>query len=57
MTHDIVLSDPNSTAKAFTDLKAELEKEKAGQEMAQTKIDTLAWAVKSIKISADNFAA
>jgi predicted nucleic acid-binding Zn-ribbon protein len=51
------LGDPDSTTKAFTDLKMELDKEKVAQEKAQTEVDMLTRAVKDWKISADNFAA
>jgi hypothetical protein len=35
------LGDPDSTTKAFTDLKMELDKEKVAQEKAQTEVDML----------------
>jgi chromosome segregation ATPase len=49
--------DLDSAAKAFADLKAELEKEKSVREIAQAEVDTLTRAVKDLKISADKFAA
>jgi uncharacterized coiled-coil protein SlyX len=57
MALGIVPGDLDSAAKAFADLKAELEKEKATQEMAQTEVDTLTQAVKDLKIFADKFVA
>jgi uncharacterized coiled-coil protein SlyX len=57
MALGIVPGDLDSAAKAFADLKAELEKEKAAQEMAQTEVDTLTQAVKDLKIFADKFVA
>jgi chromosome segregation ATPase len=53
----IVPSNPDSATKAFADLKAELDKEKAAQKVAQIEVDTLARAVKDLKILADKFAA
>jgi prefoldin subunit 5 len=47
----------DSTAKAIADLKDELAKVKATRETTQTEVDTLTQTVKSLKISADNFAA
>jgi chromosome segregation ATPase len=49
--------DPDSAAKAFADLKAELEKEKATREIAQIEVDMLTKAVKGLKISTNKFAA
>jgi hypothetical protein len=57
MALGIVPGNPDSTAKAFTDLKIELDKEKAAQIAGQIKIDVLTRAVKDLKISADRFAA
>jgi predicted nucleic acid-binding Zn-ribbon protein len=57
MALGIVPDDPNSAAKAFADLKIELDKEKATWEKAQTKVDTLSRAVKDLKISSVKFAA
>jgi hypothetical protein len=57
MALGIVLGDPNSATKAFADPKAELEKEKAAREMAQTEVGTLTRAAKDLKIFTDNFAA
>jgi chromosome segregation ATPase len=56
MALSIVPGDLNLVAKGFADLKAELEKEKAAREIARAKVDTLIWAVKDLKISADKFA-
>jgi phage-related tail protein len=56
MALGIIPGDPDSAAKAFTDLKTELDKEKTAQKAAQIEVDTLARAVKDFKISADKFA-
>jgi hypothetical protein len=56
MALGVVPSVPDSAAKAFADLKAELDKEKAARETAQTEVDMLTWVVKDLKISADKFA-
>jgi hypothetical protein len=42
MALGIIPSDPNSAAKAFTDLKIELDKEKTAQKAAQIEADTMA---------------
>jgi chromosome segregation ATPase len=57
MSLGIVLSDPDSTAKAFIDLKTELDKEKAAQIIAWIEIDVLTRAVKDLKLAADRFVA
>jgi chromosome segregation ATPase len=57
MALDIVPGDLDSAAKAFADLKAELEKEKATREIAHAEVDTLTQGVKDLKISADKFTA
>jgi chromosome segregation ATPase len=57
MALSIVPSDPDSAAKAFVDLKKELDKEKATRITAQIEIDVLTQAVKDLKISAHRFAA
>jgi hypothetical protein len=41
MALGIVPGDRDSDAKAFADLKAELEKERVAREMAQDEVDTL----------------
>jgi predicted nucleic acid-binding Zn-ribbon protein len=56
MALGVVPDDPNSATKAFTDLKLELDKEKATRETSQIEVDTMSWAVKDLKISADKFA-
>jgi GTP1/Obg family GTP-binding protein len=53
MALGIVPDDPDSATKAFADLKTKLDNEKAARRVAQIKIDTLARAVKDLKISAD----
>jgi hypothetical protein len=57
MTLGIVPGHPDSAARAIADLKDELAKEKAAQETAQIKVNILTWAIRFLKISADNFAA
>jgi ribosomal protein L10 len=57
MALGVIPSDPNSAAKAFADLKTELDKEKTTQKAAQIEVDTLARAVKDLKISTAKFAA
>jgi hypothetical protein len=57
MALDVVLGDQDSGTKAFADLKIELNNEKAAQKAAQIEVDTLAQAVKDLKISTDKFAA
>jgi hypothetical protein len=57
MALGFIPSDPDSVAKAFVDLKTELDKEKAAQIVCQIEIDVLTRAVKDLKISADRFAA
>jgi hypothetical protein len=56
MTLGIIPCDPDSAAKAFADLKTELDKEKITRKAAQIEVDMLAWAVKDLKISTDKFA-
>jgi hypothetical protein len=46
MALGVVPSDPDLAAKAFVDLKAELDKEKAIWEIARTEVDTLTFAIK-----------
>jgi hypothetical protein len=57
MALGIIPGDLNSAAKAFIDLKLELDKEKAAQKVAQIEVDTLAQVVKDLKLSADKFVA
>jgi predicted nucleic acid-binding Zn-ribbon protein len=56
MAHGIVPGDPDLAVKAFTDLRSELEKEKATREKAQTEVKTPTRAVEDLNISADRFA-
>jgi hypothetical protein len=56
MALSIIPGDPDSAAKAFTDLKIELDKERTSQKVAPIEVVTLARAVKDLKISADKFA-
>jgi chromosome segregation ATPase len=57
MALGIILSDPDSPAKAFADLKTELDNEKIARKAAKIEVDTLARAVKDLKIYDDKFAA
>jgi peptidoglycan hydrolase CwlO-like protein len=57
MALGIVPGDPELAAKAFADLKTELDKKKVAQKAAQIEVDMLTRAVKDLKISADKFAA
>jgi hypothetical protein len=57
MALGIIPGDLDSAAKAFVDLKIELDEEKAARIAAQIKINVLTWAVKDLKISGDKFAA
>jgi hypothetical protein len=54
MGHGIILDDPDSVAKAFTDLKIELDKEKTIQKVSRTDVDMMARAVKDLKILLTN---
>jgi hypothetical protein len=56
MALSIIPGDPDSAAKAFTDLKTELDKERTSQKVAPIEVVTLARAVKDLKIYADKFA-
>jgi hypothetical protein len=56
MALGIILSDPNLAAKAFIDLKTELDKEKAACIAGQIKINVLTRAIKDLKIYANRFA-
>jgi phage-related tail protein len=47
----------DSAAKTFTGLRAKPAKEKAAWEKDEAEVETLAWAVKYLKDSADKFAA
>jgi hypothetical protein len=57
MALGIIPGDPDSAAKAFIDLKIELDKEKAAWIIGQIKIDMLTRAIKDLKISTDRFVA
>jgi hypothetical protein len=45
-----------SEEKAFTDMKAELDKEKVARVTTQVEADVLSQAVRDLKISVDRFA-
>jgi hypothetical protein len=52
----IIPSNLDSATKAFADLKADLDGEKAARLAAHIEVDVLARGVKDLKISADKFA-
>jgi hypothetical protein len=52
----IIPGAPDSPAKAFPDLKADLDEEKVTQLIAQIDVDVLSRVVRNLKISADRFA-
>jgi hypothetical protein len=54
MALGIVPDDPDSVAKAFVDLKTELDKEKTARIAAQIKIDMLTQVVKDQKMLANS---
>jgi hypothetical protein len=53
---DIIPGAPDSAAKAFVDLKADVDEEKAVRLIAQIEVDVLTRAVRDMRISADKFA-
>jgi hypothetical protein len=56
MAFGIIPGALDSIAKAFVDLKADLDEEKAARLATQIKVDVLTWTVIDLKISADRFA-
>jgi hypothetical protein len=56
MALGIVPDDSDSAAKAFADLKIELNKEKAARKATRIEVDTLTEAVKDLKIYANKIA-
>jgi hypothetical protein len=56
MALSIIPGAPGSPAKAFADLKANLDEEKAAQLTAQIEVDMLTRVVRDLKISTDRFA-
>jgi hypothetical protein len=56
MALGIILGAPNLEAKAFTDLKADLDKEKPARMAARIEVDMLSRAVQELEISTDRFA-
>jgi hypothetical protein len=56
MALNIIPSALDSAAKAFTDLKVHLDKEKAPRLTAQIEVNVLTRAVRDLKISTDRFA-
>jgi hypothetical protein len=57
MVLGVVPGDSDSAAKAFADLNAELDKERAARIASRVKIDVLTQVVKDLKIYADRFTA
>jgi Ni,Fe-hydrogenase III component G len=55
MALSVVPGDLDSATKAFADLKAELDKERAAWIASQVKINVLTQAVKDLKITAGRF--
>jgi hypothetical protein len=55
MALGIIPSDPDSASKAFADMKADLDEEKAARLIAQVEVDVLSRAVKDLKTSTDRF--
>jgi chromosome segregation ATPase len=53
MALGVIPGDLDLAAKAFADLKAELDKEKAARKIAQIEVDTMTQAVKDLRISVD----
>jgi hypothetical protein len=53
---DIIPGASDSAAKAFIDLKVDLDEEKAARLTAQIEVDVLSRVVRDLKISADRFA-
>jgi predicted nucleic acid-binding Zn-ribbon protein len=56
MALGVIPSAPGLEAKAFTDLKADLDEEKVARVTAQIEADALSQAIQDLKISADRFA-
>jgi hypothetical protein len=56
MALGIIPGAPDFAGKAFTNLKADLDEEKAARLAAQTEVDVLSWAVRNMNIYADRFA-
>jgi hypothetical protein len=56
MALGIIPSAPYSAAKAFADLKEDLDEEKTARLIAEIEVDVLSRAVRDMKISVDRFA-
>jgi hypothetical protein len=56
MALGIIPGAPDSAAKAFADLKVDLDEEKAARLISQIDVDVLSWVVRDLKISANRFA-
>jgi hypothetical protein len=52
MALGIIHGGPDSAAKAFADLKTELDKKRTARKAAQIEVDMLAWTVQDLKTSA-----
>jgi hypothetical protein len=56
MALGVILGAPGLEAKGFTDLKVDLDEEKAARVIAQIEANMLSRAVQDLKISTDRFA-
>jgi hypothetical protein len=56
MAHGIIPNALDSASKAYADMKADPDREKAARLAAQLEIDVLSRAVKDLEISVDRFA-
>jgi chromosome segregation ATPase len=56
MALDVIPGAPGSEAKAFADLKVDLDEENAARVAAQVKANVLSRTVHDLKVSADRFA-
>jgi hypothetical protein len=56
MALSIIPGTLDSAAKAFVDLKADLDEEKAARLIAKIEVDVLSQAVRDLKINTDRFA-
>jgi predicted nucleic acid-binding Zn-ribbon protein len=55
MALGVIPGAPGLEAKAFTDLKADLDEEKATRVTAQVEVNVLSQAVRNLNVSADRF--
>jgi chromosome segregation ATPase len=56
MALGVIPGAPGSEAKAFADLKADLDEKRTARVTAQVEVDVLSQTVRDLKISADRFA-